>query len=78
MAPARRGGIIPSAMDEAPHPLQLEGFRRMTPAQKLQMVSDLHEAGVRLRVAGLRLSHPDWTAERLEAEARRSLRHAGT
>lgn len=64
-------------MAEAPHPLQIEGFRRMTPAQKLQMVSDLHETGVRLRIE-LRLNHPDWPAGKLEEEARRSLRHAGT
>ena len=50
----------------------------MTPAQKLQMVCDLYDAGIRLRVAGLRLEHPDWPEERLEFEARRSLLYAGT
>jgi len=65
-------------MDDAFHPVQIEGFKRMTPAQKLQMVADLYEAGIRLRVAGLRMAHPDWPAERLEKEARRSLLHAGT
>ncbi len=65
-------------MDDAPHPLQVEGFRRMTPAQKLQMVADLYEAGVRLKAAGLKMAHPDWPAERLETEARRLLLHAGT
>jgi len=65
-------------MDESIHPVQLEGFKRMTPAQKLQMVCDLYDAGIQLRVAGLRLEHPDWPQERLEFEARRSLLHAGT
>jgi hypothetical protein len=60
------------------HPVQLEGFRRMTPAQKLQMVADLYHAGIRLKVAGLKLKHPDWSEQRLEHEARRSLLHAGT
>ena len=50
----------------------------MTPAQKLQMVCDLYDAGIRLRVAGLRLEHPDWPEKRLEFEARRSLLYAGT
>ena len=50
----------------------------MTPAEKLRMVADLYEAGVRLRMAGLRMAHPDWTDERLEHEARRSLLYAGT
>ena len=65
-------------MDDAPHPVQVEGFRRMTPAQKLAMVAALYEAGIRLRMAGLRAAHPDWPSQRLEEEARRSLRHAGT
>ena len=65
-------------MDETIHPKQLEGFRRMTPAQKLRMVADLYEAGIQLRVAGLRIAHPDWPPERLDRHARESLRHAGT
>ena len=65
-------------MHEPIHPVQLEGFKRMTPAQKLQMVADLYHAGIQLRVAGLRLAHPEWDAGRLELEARRSLLHAGT
>jgi hypothetical protein len=70
--------MIPGAMIEPVHPLQIEGFRRMTPAQKLSMTAALYEAGIQLRVAGLRMAHPDWPAERLEHEARRSLLHAGT
>jgi hypothetical protein len=66
------------AMIETIHPRQLEGFRRMTPAQKLRMVADLYEAGIQLRMAGLRLAHPDWPPERLDRHARESLRHAGT
>lgn len=67
-----------SAMLEPLHPVQIEGFKRMSPAQKLQMVADLYETGIQLRIAGLRSVHPDWPAERLELEARRSLLHAGT
>ena len=65
-------------MHEPIHSVQIEGFRRMTPAQKLQMVADLYHAGIQLKVAGLRMNHPDWTEERLDREARRSLLHAGT
>ena len=61
-------------MIEKIHPRQLEGLRQMTPAQKLSMVADLYEAGIQLRVAGLRLVHPN----RLERHARETLRHAGT
>jgi hypothetical protein len=42
------------------------------------MAADLYQAGIRLRMEGLRMTHPDWPDERLEFEARRSLRHAGT
>ena len=66
------------AMDEPMHPVQIEGLRRMTPAEKLRMVADLYEAGIRLRMAGLRMTHPEWPDERLEREARRSLLYAGT
>jgi hypothetical protein len=65
-------------MDEEIHPVQIEGFRRMTPAEKLRRVADPYGTGIQLRMAGLRLAHPDWTEERLEREARRSLLHAGT
>ena len=65
-------------MQEPIHPVQLEGFKRMTPAQKLQMVADLYATGIRLRVEGLRVAHPDWPEEKLDFEARRSLLYAGT
>lgn len=65
-------------MNEPIHPVQLEALKRATPAQKLQAVAALYEAGIRLRMAGLRMAHPDWPDDRLAFEARRSLRHAGT
>ena len=69
---------IIGSVNEPIHPVQIEGFRRMTPAQKLQMVADLYDAGIQLKVAGLRLAHPDWPQARLDREARRSLLYAGT
>ena len=65
-------------MDEPIHPVQLEALKRATPAQKLEAVAALYETGIRLRMAGLRMTHPEWSDGRLEHEARRSLRHAGT
>ena len=65
-------------MSEAIHPVQLEGFRRMTPEQKLRAVCELYEAGIQLRMAGLRMQHPQWPEERPDLEARRSLLYAGT
>jgi hypothetical protein len=65
-------------MPEPMHLLQVEGFRRMTPEQKLRMAADLHHAGVRLKMAGLRMPHLDRSEQRLEREARRSPLYAGT
>ncbi len=65
-------------MNEPIHPVQLEALKRATPAQKLEAAAALYRAGIGLRMAGLRMTHPDWPQERLEQEARRSLRHAGT
>jgi hypothetical protein len=65
-------------MNEALHPVQIAGFRRMTPAQKLRRVAELYDAGIRLKAAGLRFKHPEWTMEQLVYEARRSLLYAGT
>jgi hypothetical protein len=66
------------SMNEQIHPVQLQGLRRMTPARKLAMLCELYDAGIALRIAGLRLQHPDWPRERQEFEARRALRRAGT
>ena len=65
-------------MNETIHPVQLEALKRATPAQKLEAVAALYETGIRLRMAGLRMTHPEWADDQLEYEARRSLRHAGT
>lgn len=65
-------------MHEPIDPVQLEALKRATPAQKLAAVAALYAFGIRLKVAGLRMAHPDWPDERLEREARRSLLHAGT
>ena len=65
-------------MHEPIDPVQVEALRRMSPAEKLQMVCDLYKAGIRLRAAGLRMAHPDWTQEQAEREARTSLLYAGT
>lgn len=50
----------------------------MTPREKLEMVVQLYNTAIRLRIAGLRMTHPDWSDERLAFEARRGLLFAGT
>ena len=65
-------------MNEPLHPVQIAGFKRMSPREKLEMVAQLYHSAIRLRMAGLRMTHPDWTDERLEFEARRNFLYAGT
>lgn len=65
-------------MNERIHSVKSDGLLRLTPERKLALVSDLYDAGIALRAAGLRLQHPDRPLAELEFEARRALRHAGT
>ena len=75
---AGHGGMMQTVIDQAVHPIQVDGFKRMSPAKKLQMVAELYEAGIRLRIAGLRMTYPEKSVQELEREARRSLLYAGT
>ena len=65
-------------MDVEMHPVQIAGFRKMSVAQKIQMVAQINEMGIAMKVCGLRKKHPDWSAEKLDYEARRSALSAGT
>jgi hypothetical protein len=67
-----------AGMQEPISPERAAGLRQMSAAAKLEMVCDLYHAGIALRVAGLKLRYPDWPKQKLEFEAKRSLRHAGT
>ncbi len=58
--------------DEPMHPMQIALFRKMTAGQKIEIMTQMREAGIGLRIAGLRMRHPDWTEEQLELEARRA------
>lgn len=71
-APARIG------RDEPIHPVQIAGFRKMSVARKIEIITAMRETGISLRIAGLRMPHPDWPEEKLEIEARRATMHAST
>ncbi len=63
--------------DEPLHPAQIAGLRKMSTGQKLEIITMMREAGIGLRIAGLRMRHPDWTEDALELEARRAALYAG-
>ena len=56
-------------MDKAIHPVQIASFRRMTMGQKFEQVVQMYRMGVDLKMAGLRMQHPDWSKEKLRREA---------
>jgi hypothetical protein len=67
-----------SCMDEPMHAVQIAGFRKMSVARKLELITMMREMGIGLRIAGLRMRHPDWPEEKLDTEARRAAMHAST
>jgi hypothetical protein len=62
--------------DEQSSPEQIEIFRAMTGERRLQLAEQLYWSARRLKLAGLRAQHPDWTEEQLNAEVRRIFLHA--
>jgi len=52
------------------HPAQIQAYRRMTPAEKLRIACQLNRAARELKAAGLRMQHPDWSEEAVQAEVR--------
>ena len=46
------------------HPVQIAGFRKMSIAQKFDIITMMRETGIKLRIAGMRMRHPDWSGEK--------------
>jgi hypothetical protein len=72
------GKVPPGRFDEPMHPVQIEGFRAMSIARKFDLITTMRETGIKLRIAGMRMRHPDWSEEKLETEARRAAMYAST
>jgi hypothetical protein len=64
--------------DEGLHPVQIAGYKRMYPGQKLDLMVRMYRTALALNCAGLKGRHPDWTDEQVELAARRGLLHART
>lgn len=50
---------------------EIELLRRMTPAEKLEVMGHLIRQAYELKAAGLRAHHPEWSEQEVEAETRR-------
>lgn len=66
------------AQDNPFHPVQIAGLRRMSVAEKLEAMAQMHRFGLDLRKMGLRMRHPDWSEEKIDLEARRAALYART
>jgi hypothetical protein len=54
--------------------LQIEGYRRMTPQQRLQVSFRLYDLTRALVRQGVKYQHPDWDEGRVEREVLRRFR----
>jgi thymidylate kinase len=52
------------------HSEQKRIYQSMTPQQKLQIAMDLYNTARRLKAAGLKSQHPDWTEKEIHQKVR--------
>jgi len=64
--------------DEQATPKQIEILRAMPGEQRLRLAEGLYWSARRMKIAGLRAQHPDWSDDRLQSEVRRIFLHART
>ena len=57
-------------------PEYVAALRRLTPQQKLRAVENLYWTARKLKAAGLRLQHPEWSEERIQETVRTMFLHA--
>jgi hypothetical protein len=58
--------------------IQSEIYAKMSFAEKWEEVCKLREAAWKLKAAGLKAQHPDWTEEEIEAEVKKIFLYATT
>jgi hypothetical protein len=58
--------------------IQKEIFRKMTGEQKLKLSMRLYFSARRLKAAGLRRQHPDWTEEQVQSKVTEIFTNART
>jgi hypothetical protein len=54
--------------------MQIEGYRRMTPQERLQISFRLYALTRTLVRQGVKSQHPDWSEEEIQAEVARRFR----
>ena len=56
--------------DDLPDRRQIEIYRGMSPQDKLRAFQRLYWQAWAVKKAGLKMNHPDWSEEQLEAKVR--------
>jgi hypothetical protein len=64
--------------DEQSSPEQIEIYRRMSGEKRLRVAERLYWSAWKLKIAGLRAQHPDWSEEEVKRETRRVFLYART
>jgi hypothetical protein len=64
--------------DEQPSPEQIQILRAIPGERRLRLAEQLYWSARKLKTAGLRAQHPDWSQERVDAELRRLFANAQT
>lgn len=64
--------------DEQISPEQIAILRAMPGERRLRLAEQLYWSARKMKLAGLRAQHPDWSGDRLLSEVRRLFSHART
>jgi hypothetical protein len=64
--------------DEQTGPKQISALRAMSGVQRLRQAEQLYWSARKMKAAGLRSQHPDWSEQRLNEELCHIFSHART
>ncbi len=60
------------------HPEQTHLLKKMTPGQKLRLALDLYNSARKLKAAGLRMQHKNWTEDQIQEKVKEIFLYART
>ena len=60
------------------HPEQKKLYQEMTPEKKLQVALGLYYSARKLKAAGLKMQHPDWSTDKINRKVREIFLYDGT
>jgi hypothetical protein len=63
--------IDPRLFDERPSPEQIDALRAISGEDRLQLAEQLYWSARKMKAAGVRSQHPNWSETRVNAEVTR-------